>query len=100
MLKFLTIVGAAKKSNGIFLPNLLVMNPKIILPINPPMQEIDAIHDASVIEIFPVGNGDSSDVRIKILGLAYPKTNSLLFSIFVLISIKFYPSTRYTVSNG
>ena len=41
-------------------------------PIKPPIAQSDAIHDASSVVILPVGNGDQSEVRIKILGLVQP----------------------------
>lgn len=44
----------------------------MIVPIVPPIQEIEEIHDASVIEILPDGNGVSSDVRIGTCGPDQP----------------------------
>lgn len=58
--------------SGNFLPNLLVTNPKNILPINPPTPISEAIQEASSIVILPDGNGVLSDVNRMMLGLAHP----------------------------
>lgn len=47
----------------------------MIVPTVPPIQEIDEIHDASVIEILPDGNGVSSDIRIGTFGPDQPDDN-------------------------
>lgn len=67
-----TIVGIAMKINGNLRPNVEVTNPKMMLPSNPPKQGSEATQDASSIVILPVGNGDSFDVRINVLGDAHP----------------------------
>lgn len=53
---------------GHFLPPLLAMIPNNGYAINEPIDFIDAVHDASSIEIFPVFRGDWFDVRRKIAG--------------------------------
>lgn len=58
--------------NGFFRPNLLVMAPKKKVPIAPPAFINEATQLASSIVILPVGNGDSSDLRIIRLGLVIP----------------------------
>lgn len=68
----LTIVGTAIDISGNFRPNFDVIYPKMMLPINPPTHSKLAIHEASSIVIGPDGNGDSSDVRIRILGDDHP----------------------------
>lgn len=58
--------------SGIFLPNLLVTNPKKMFPIMPPTQMSDATQDASFIVILPDGSGVSSDINRSIDGELQP----------------------------
>lgn len=48
------------------------MHPKVRHPIKPPIDQSPAIHEVSSSVILPDGNGDSSEVRIIILGLVQP----------------------------
>ena len=68
----LTISGNTININGQRRPNLFMTYPKIIFPKRLPMHCKDATYEASSIEIGPVGNGDSSEVKRIIDGLLHP----------------------------
>lgn len=57
---------------GAFLPKWFIMIPKIIVPNNAPRWNNDATHDASSIEMVPVGSGDSSLVYSSMDGEVHP----------------------------
>ena len=103
VLEVLTTDGIAMNIKGILRPNVEVINPKMMLPSNPPKHGSDATYsksnliakisvdfteiqfrilncknvtqDASSMVILPDGNGDLSEVRITVLGLAHPYDN-------------------------
>lgn len=61
------------RHRGIFRPNALVINPKKIFPIKPPMHNSDATHDASSIVIGPDGNGVSFVINKIVLADGHPQ---------------------------
>lgn len=61
-------------NKGTFRPKLFVMKPKKMLHINAPTEYNDVTQDASSIVIFPVGNGESSDVSNIIFELVHPSS--------------------------
>lgn len=72
--KLLTICGIASKHKNVFLPIAFVMAPKNIVPINPPIQNIDTIHDISFVVNGPSSNGDlSADCNVAKLTEGQPQ---------------------------
>lgn len=69
---FLTIIGIDKKNKGHLRPRVLVVNPKNISPMKPPIGRSAANHEASSIVILPDGNNVSSDVSRGMLGVIQP----------------------------
>lgn len=51
------------------------MQPNTILANIAPTDSSDVIQDASSIVIFPLGNGDASDVNRTFIGLDHPSNN-------------------------
>lgn len=68
----LTIIGMPSQKSGIFLPKRFTMNPKTMFETVAPMDSNEVIHDDSSIEIFPLGNGDSSDINKTFIELDHP----------------------------
>lgn len=68
----LTIAGIDVKIMGFFRPNIFAMKPQKMLPIKPPTDKSDAIHEASSIVILPDDNGESSDISKMMLGIIQP----------------------------
>lgn len=68
----LTIIGMLITNRGSFLPNLFAMNPNTVFEIRAPIDNSDVIQDASSIVIFPLTNGESSDMSKTIIGLDHP----------------------------
>lgn len=62
----------ATKNSGIFRPKRFVRNPNKMLPIKPPSDNKDAIHEISSMFNFPNGNGLLSDVSNVILAALHP----------------------------
>lgn len=65
-------MGKMMMAKDIFRPKLFVMYPKNKLPIIPPHDNKETIHDDSSIVIFPDANGVWSDVSNKIFDEAQP----------------------------
>lgn len=88
----LTAVGIDKNHSGHFRPNLFAISPKIELVRTNPRVVIDASVEDSSTDNLPVCNGESSEVRRRILGLAQPTiapyTTPNIDTVFVVFENK------------